>query len=300
MMNCQISSFWSGIISGIALLFLCTQCNILGKNLQNADLSGFKANNQAYIDSMIRSAGREAALGFSDSAQLISRNLILGLKGAMDTLDPDFKKMERKIAELGQMSRTQLDSLGEVLERRLGGLKADIQDEELKKFLIGLIEESTGSLKMQTKSLLSDMIQQALDDFDAQTAREKVQLIVRGAMDDSTRLLARELVHGALQPTVDTIMQRIEKLVQKEVPFVQRKAQQLLVALGLVSMAIIGWIWYQRRRYARLVSLLTYQIDKIPSQELYDELTKRIRNEAQRTELEPLLRQTLKEQGINE
>lgn len=300
MMNCQISSFWSDIISGIALVFLCTQCNILGKNLNNADLSGFKANNQGHIDSMIRSAGREAALGFSDSAQLISRNLILGLKGAMDTLDPDFKKMEQKIAELGQMSRTQLDSLGEIFERRIGGLKADIKDEELKKFLIGLIEESTGSLKKQTKSLLSDMIQQALDDFDAQTAREKVQLIVRGAMDDSTRLLARALVHGALQPTVDTIMQRIEKLVQKDVPFVQRKAQQLLIALGLVSVAIIGWVWYQRRRYARLVSLLTYQIDKIPSKELYDELTRRIRNEAQRTELEPLLRQTLKEQGINE
>ncbi len=299
-MNHSFSSFLAGIVGGAFLLFMFTQCNILGKNLDRADLSGFQTKNQPYIDSMIRSAGREVALGFSDSAQLISRNLILGLKGAMDTLDPDFKKMERKIAELGQMSRSQLDSLGQVLERRLSSLKADIQDEELKKYLIGMIEESTGSLKKQTKSLLSDMIQKALDDFDAQTAREKVQLIVRGALDDSTRLMARELVHGALQPTVDTIMERIEKLVHKDVPFVQRKAQQLLIAIGLVSMAIIGWIWYQRRRYARLVSLLTYQIDKIPSQELYDELTRRIRNEAQRTELEPLLRQTLKEQGIND
>jgi hypothetical protein len=91
----------------------------------------------------------------------------------------------------------------------------------------------------------------------------------------------------------------VEKLVRKDVPFIQRQAQQLLIALGLVAMAIIGWFWYQRRRYARLVSLLTYQIDKIPSQELYDELTKRIRSEAQRSELEPLLRQTLQDQGIN-
>ncbi|MBK6995985.1 MAG: hypothetical protein IPH31_14075 [Lewinellaceae bacterium] len=40
--------------------------------------------------------------------------------------------------------------------------------------------------------------------------------------------------------------------------------------------------------------MLTYEIDKIPSQTLYDELTKRIRNEAQKNELEPLLRDVLK------
>lgn len=286
-------------LSSIFFLLLLSQCNILGKNLNNADLSGFKTNNQAHIDSMLRSASRQAALGFADSAQLISQNLIKGLKGAMDTLNPDFRKLEQTIATLGRMSRHQLDSLGQTLEARLNGLKANIQDEELKKFLIGLIEESTGTLKKQTRSALSDMIQKALDDFDAETAKEKVQLIVRGALDDSTQMMARALVREALQPTVDTILNRVEKLVRKDLPFIQRQAQQLLIALGLVAMAIIGWFWYQRRRYARLVSLLTYQIDKIPSQELYDELTKRIRSEAQRSELEPLLRQTLQDQGIN-
>ncbi len=286
--------------TGTLLLFLFSQCNILGKNLNNADLARFKASNQIYLDSMARSASQQAAMGFADSARLISQNLIIGLKGVMDTLDPDFKKLEYRIAALGKMSRIQLDSLGQTLEARLDGLKDNVKDEELKKFLISIIEESTGSLKKQTKSMLSDMIQKALDDFDAETAREKVQLIVRGALDDSTQVLAQELVHSALQPTVDSIMGRIEKLVRKDVPFVQRQAQQLLIALGLVAIAIIGWFWYQRRRYARLVGLLTYQIDKIPSQELYDELTKRIRNEAQQAELEPLLRQTLKEQGINE
>ena len=94
-------------------------------------------------------------------------------------------------------------------------------------------------------------------------------------------------------------MKRVEKIVHKDVPFVQRQAKNLLLALGAVAAAIIGWIWYQRRRYAKLVSVLTYEIDKIPSQTLYDELTKRIRNEAQKNELEPLLRDVLKEQGIN-
>lgn len=282
-----------------SLLLLFTACNILKNNLDRADLSKFRLQNQAQIDSLMRNASRNAALGLADSAQLISRNLIAGLKGSMDTLDPDFKKLSSKIEALGRLSQAQLDSIGQKLESRLNGLKDNIKDEELKKFLIGLIEESTGKLKKETKSLLSDMIQEALNEFDTETAKQKIQIILDGALGDGTKQKAQELVAGALRPTVDTILTRIEKMVHKDVPFVQRQATTLLTALALLSMAIIGWVWYQRRRYAKLVSVLTYQIDKIPSQTLYDELTKRIREEAQKTELEPLLRDVLKEQGIN-
>ena len=281
------------------LLLFNTGCNILKNNLDNADLTKFRAKNQAQIDSLLRSASRSATLGIADTAKLISQNLLIGLKGSMDTLDPDFQKLKLKIEELGNLSQSQLDSLGKKLEARLNGLKANIKDEELKKFLISMIEESTGKLKTQTKTILSDMMQDALDSFDAETAKQKLQLIVRGVLDDSTKIQAERLVNGALQPTVDTILARIEKIVHKDVPFIQRQAKNLLFALAALAAAIIGWVWYQRRRYAKLVSVLTYNIDKIPSQELYDELTKRIREDAQKTELEPLLRKTLKEQGIN-
>lgn len=297
-------SFKTPIVPGCLILagflwLLFSGCGILKGNLDNADLKKFSANNQPYIDSISRTAARSFALGFADSAQLISRNLMTGLKGSMDTLDPDFKKIKRAIEELGQLSGAQLDSIGTKLESKLNGIKDNIKDEELKKYLVSIIEESTGTLKKSTKKLLSDMIQDALDSFDAQTAKEKIQVIINGALGDSTRKNAQLLVSEALQPTMDSLFHRIEKVVNKDLPFVQRKAKELLVALALLAAAIIGWVWYQRRRYAKLVALLTYQIDKIPSQTLYDELTKRIRNEAQRAELEPLLRDTLKEQGIN-
>ncbi len=281
------------------LLLFNTGCNILKNNLDNADLTKFRAKNQAQLDSLLRSASRSATLGIADTAKLISQNLLIGLKGSMDTLDPDFQKLKLKIEELSNLSQSQLDSLGKKLESRLNGLKANIKDEELKRFLISMIEESTGKLKTQTKTILSDMMQDALDSFDAETAKQKLQLIVRGVLDDSTKIQAERLVNGALQPTVDTILARIEKIVHKDVPFIQRQAKNLLFALAALAAAVIGWVWYQRRRYAKLVSVLTYNIDKIPSQELYDELTKRIREDAQKTELEPLLRKTLKEQGIN-
>jgi len=287
------------------LLFVClflfaSSCNILNQNLNKADLTKFRNKNQTQIDSLLRSAGMNATLGVSDTvgyvAKRAAQGLKEGLKGLSDTLDPEVKKI---IERIGNLSANQLDSLGERLESRLKSLKGEIKDEELKKFLLDMVEEATGKLKTQTRTALSDMIQNALDSFDAETARDKLQIILTGALGDSTKVLAQELVNGALQPTMDSLFKRIDKLVQKDVPFVDKQARKLLLALAVLSAAIIGWVWYQRRRYAKLVRVLTYEIDKIPSQTLYDELTKRIKNEAQKNELEPLLRKSLKETGLN-
>ncbi|MDX1911262.1 MAG: hypothetical protein SFV22_07245 [Saprospiraceae bacterium] len=294
-MNFRIISLF--LLSGCLVLAGCK--DFLKKQLDNADLAQFRDKNQAHIDSLLRGAAGNAAAGVADSAKLISQNLILGLKGSMDTLDPDIKKIMRTIDSIGNLSDAQLNKLGDNLERRLKNLKSEIKDEELTKFVVGMIEESTGKLKKETRTLLSNMIQEALASFDEETAKEKLQLIVRGVLDDSTKTRAQMIVNGALQPTMDTLLARIDKIVHKDVPFVQKQAKKLLFALAALAAAIIGWVWYQRRRYARLVALLTYNIDKMPSQSEYDELTKRIRNEAQKNELEPLLRQVLKEQGVN-
>ena len=289
-----------GLLLVVCLLLQALSCNILNQNLGKADLTKFRKNNQTQIDSLLRSAGMHTVLGASDTVAYLTKRaaqgLKEGLKGLSDTLDPEVKKI---IERIGNLSATQLDSLGERLESRLRSLKGEIKDEDLKKFLLDMVEEATGKMKKQTRTALSDMIQNALDSFDAETARDKLQIILTGALGDSTKIKAQELVNGALQPTMDSLFKRIEKIVHKDVPFVEKQARKLLLALAALSAAIIGWVWYQRRRYAKLVSLLTYEIDKIPSQTLYDELTKRIRNEAQKNELEPLLRETLKEQGIN-
>ena len=281
------------------VIALSSGCSILKSNLDTADFTKFRKNNQAQLDSLFMAAGTSAAIGMADNAELITQRLIAGLKGSMDTLDPDFQKLKLKIQELGNLSEAQLDSIGEKLETRLNSLKDNIKDEDLKRFLISIIEESTGTLKKQTKTMLSDMIQNALNSFDTETAKQKLQIMINGALSDSTRIKAQLLVNGAFQPTMDTLLARIDKIVHKDLPFVQRQAKNLLLALAALAAAIIGWVGYQRRRYAKLVGILTYQIDKIPSQTLYDELTKRIKNEAQKTDLEPLLRGVLKDQGIN-
>ncbi len=281
------------------LVFYFSACGILGKEVDRVDVKGLLKKTQPELDSLSIQAGRSASIGASEKAHLISQRLIHGLKGITDTLDPDIQKIMRTIDSLGNLSNAQLVKLGETLEIRLDRLKDSIKDEDLKKFLIGTIEEMTGKLRKETKYLLSDMIQASLDSLGTASSKEKIRLIINDLLGDSTQRQAQILVQNALQPTIDTILRGVDRIVNKDVPFVQKQASKLLILLALLAAGIIAFVWYQRKKYAKLVGLLTYEIDKIPSQTMYDELTHKIKNEAQKTGLEPLLRETLKDQGIN-
>jgi len=293
--NTQLTIF---LLMGL-LLFSSSACNLLKNQVGNIDVKALLEKTQPTLDTLSYQAGLNAANGAASKAQLISQNLIAGLKGSMDTLDPDIQKIMRTIDSLGNMTDAQLIKLGETLEARLDRLKTNIKDEELKKYLVSMVEGVTGKLRKDTKYLLSDMIQSTLDSLGSASSKEKIKLIINSLLGEDTKKQAQDLIQGALQPTMDTLLNRIDKIVHKDVPFVQRQANKLLISLGLLAAAIIGFVWYQRRRYAKLVGLLTYQIDKLSSKEAYDELTHQIKNEAQKTGLEPLLRETLKEQGIN-
>lgn len=282
-----------------AMLLQTAACNLLKNQVGNIDVKALLEKTQPTLDSLSYQAGVNATNGAASRAQLISQNLIAGLKGSIDTLDPDIQKIMRTIDSLGNMTDAQLIKLGETLEARLDRLKTNIKDEELKKYLLSMVEGATGKLRKDTKYLLSDMIQATLDSLGSASSKEKIKLIISSLLGEDTKKQAQDLIQGALQPTMDTLLNRIDKIVHKDVPFVQRQANKLLISLGLLAAAIIGFVWYQRRRYAKLVGLLTYQIDKLSSKEAYDELTHQIKNEAQKTGLEPLLRETLKEQGIN-
>ncbi|HOY05543.1 MAG TPA: hypothetical protein PLO67_09075 [Saprospiraceae bacterium] len=293
------------ITRSLPLLLFClvllfgAACGLLKNEVDRVDIKALLNKTQPEIDSIAYHAGQNATLGASDKARLLSQNLIQGLKGSMDTLDPDIQKIMRTIDSLGNLTDAQLNQLGQTLEVRLDRLKSSIKDEDLKKFLIGTIEEMTGKLRKETRYLLSDMIQASLDSLGTASSKEKIRMIISDLLGENTQQQAQVLIQGALQPTIDTILRGVDRIVNKDVPFVQKQASQLLVLLALLAAGIIGLVWYQRTKYAKLVGLLTYQIDKIPSQTLYDELTKRIRNEAQKEGLEPLLRDTLEEQGIN-
>ncbi|MBL7827202.1 MAG: hypothetical protein JNJ57_11255 [Saprospiraceae bacterium] len=273
--------------------------NMLKNQVDNVDVEALLKKMQPQTDSLLKNAARSAVAGVEQGAPALLKGVLQGLKGAIDTLDPDIQKIMRTIDSLGTLSADQLDKISQKIDLQVAQLKSDLKDEDLKKFLLGTVEELTGKLKKETRSALSDMIQQTLDDLTTDNSREKIKIILDQWLGKETQDKAQALVNAALKPTLDTLLGRIDKIVHKDVPFVQRQANKLLWTLGILSACIIGFVYYQRRKYARLVNLLTYSIHKIPSKDMYDELTKRIQDDAQRDGMESFLREVLKEQGLN-
>lgn len=129
-------------------------------------------------------------------------------------------------------------------------------------------------------------------------------------LGDSTRLLIRELrgeltspetarelaalINAAMTPTIE----KLDRSINQNLKVTQKYANEIILALLVAACLIIAWVWYQRRKYLNLVKLLTVQINDIPDQKYYDELTHRIQKEAIRSDMEPVLKEVLKGQGL--
>ena len=252
------------------------------------------------LDALAFSTGQNVALGIRDKADSISLKLITGFKGVFDTLDPDIKKLMSDIDKIGNLTDAQILKMGNTLDNQLTRLKGNIKDESLKIFILNMVEEVTGKLNNNTKNLLSNMITSALETLESESTKRRLNAVIDSLLNDANKQKAGMFLRSVLQPSIDTIMLKIDKVTQKDIPFIQKQASNLLLLIGGIALAIIGFIWYQRMKYVKLIKVLTTQIELIPEQKEYDKLTKNIRKQTLIEGVEPLLRSILKDQGNND
>jgi len=263
---------------------------------------GPNAQTKKLLDSASYDIGKNVVAGANSEVRALSRNLINSLKTYADTLDPLdplTRKIKRQVDSLGQLTNAQVDSIGLTVLRRVIDLKREVKDEELKRFFLDAITKAGNTVDRKTRPLLANMIETALDSLNSTATRGKLAAIRDSLLNEATQRKLQDIIRLSLQPTLDTLTTRIRSIIHDDLPVVQKYATQFLFGLGAVLSAIIAWVWYQRRRYLRLVQLLTNQIHRIPDNNTYDKLVGQIQSEAQKENLEPLLRETLTDQGIN-
>ncbi|MGZ3814230.1 MAG: hypothetical protein ACXVJN_20845 [Mucilaginibacter sp.] len=277
-------------------LFLCVivpliacimSCNLQGKL------------DKINVDSASKAAGNNFVVGATQQVPALTQKILQSLKVAQDTLNPDLQKIYKVIDSLGTLSNAQLTKLADNLHQQITRLKGDVKDTTLKTFLIKTLESMTGKLQNDTKVLLNNVIQSTLDSLKAPSTKAKMDTIISHLLDENTQSKTQLLISRSLQPTIDSLTNRVDKMIKGDIPFVKREAYGLLAGLGIVAIAIIAFVWYERSKYARLVKILTYHINKIPNKDVYDDLTSQIQDHTQKESLEPLLRNTLQKQGIN-
>lgn len=286
------------LFSGMQL----SSCNLLKNLVGRIDLDKPLATAKPQLDTITLRAGIKFSQGLDSNVTSIAKHLLSGLKGSMDTLDPDLKKLVHLIDSIGNLSAAQIKKIGDSLHIQLLRVKDDIKDSTLKNFLVNTVEAMTGKLKQGTKGLLGDLLLNALDSLKSQRGKESLNELVKTLFSDSNAQRTQQFISTALQPTMDSLASKIDRTLNRvhtEVGFVQRNAWWVIVGVGILALCIISYVWYERRKYRQLVGLLTYQIHRMPEQVSYDNVTQQIQSEAQRTGLEPLLRKSLQEQGIN-
>ncbi len=281
------------------IVYLCISlfsCNIqkgVQRDIDTLDLSKPIRKITPAADALVRGLTGNAVMGVSDSSKKALSIILKNLGGAMDKMDPDIKKLLTVISTVGDTTSLQVTKIGNSLHWQVGKLNGDI------KLMGSTVEKIVGTLKGDTKDILSNMIENALDSLKSPSSKVKIDSIISNILDQNTKLKTQQFVNGALQPTLDSLAFKLHNVVYEDIPFVKKQAYWFIAGLALIAVLIIGFVWYERSKYARLAKVLTYQIDKIPAQNVYDELTNNIKEHAQREDLEPLLQKILKTQGIN-
>lgn len=261
-----------------------------------------------------KSAGSDLGDGLSSQTDKIGSGLIRGVTDEL-TNEERRKKLETMLSELiarvGASANTQVTSIrdtliGEYTRKWLSDIRDDLTGAPMRANVEKLLDEVLGAgtrhrlagirdelLGHNTRELLASIMARLREEAVGDSTAEAVARLLQTALGDKTNAALRAIVDSA----ATTLNARLKE-TGENLGFFKDYAIELLVGLGAVAIAIIGYIWWQRRKYLRLSQVLTTQIHDIPKKDEFNELTARISRKAKEQGLEPLLRDLLSKQGI--
>jgi hypothetical protein len=261
------------------------------------------------LEKMGASAGR----GVSSQSDSIGTALV---RGAMNELtDPQTQKKIRQFVDSIISSATDTltyktvamrDSLinrkiliwADSLMEALTGRQLQLNMEKIQLALIGKTKTDVLELKKAFNDLLNQILSQdtrgKLGSFRDELLGEKTNLAITKIADT----LVSHIVDSAMVKLSSRYRTDINPLIEGDIGFVNKNAKSLLITIGAIAAAIIILVWRSRVRYLRLTTLLTKQINAIPDQGVYDQVTAKIKDDAMTAGLEEQLRELLQKNGL--
>ena len=246
-----------------------------------------------------RDLGEGLVDGAGEQADTIGIQLVKGLTGTLtDSLTK--RELSLVVSQLGDTLVSRVTAvrdslLGVYTEQWLSRARSNLVGAETKKEIAALREELIGQ---RSRLLLADLRNELL----GEATRGKVDSLRAVLLGSGTRMAIDSLITASITSIALGYEQNIKPKIMEQEGLVKKYATQILWTGGGVSagLLILGGILFSRyKKSKKALEVMTYQIDKIPDEKAYDELTHRIKDQAKKESVEPFLRKVLAEQGIN-
>ena len=257
--------------------------------------------------------GSDLGKGVSSKTDTIGHTLVAG---AMNELtDPAVRK------KVSLLLDSILTNLTDSLTIRTKALEDTLLDRKVLVWADSLIQTLTGNrLKMNMDSIqavligktkrdvleMRDGFSQLLAQVLSDNTRNRLGLMRDELLGAKTNTALVRIIDTAVAHIVDSSMLKIadglrtgiNPLITRDISFVSKNATWLLITIGAIAALIIFLVWQNRKKYLRMVTIIAKHIHDIPDQQVYDQVTARIKQDSVATGLEPDLRNLLTRNGL--
>jgi hypothetical protein len=251
-----------------------------------------------------KNMGKNVVAGATEKTDSLARTIVAGARDEL-TSHTTKVKAERFIDSI-------LTSLKDSLNPEVAALRDTIFNPKVIKWSDSLVEALTGKkVRLNVQSLqaafvgkskkdIQDLlisVKAAINDI-TDTTTGKVALLRDELLGPKTDSAINRIVAHAMDTITKRIVSDINPQLRGDVSLINQYATSWLLLMGGIAVVIIFLIWWNRRRYIKMVALLTKHIHNIPDENVYDKVTAKIKDEAITTGLEPSLRKILQKNGM--
>lgn len=228
------------------------------------------------LDSMISNAGLSA-----NKQVVLLRDSIIN--------DITTEKINRLISKVMQTA------VGDSTKARLGALRDELLGIKLRMQIAALRNELLGDeTNMRLQRIAKDAMASVLND----SVGIKIGIIRDTLLSSKTNNLLKAIIDTAMFGIAERLREDLNPQLRDNLTFIKKYATELLLTLAALAAGIVTLVWRNRQKYLKTVALLTSHIQNIPDQKIYDEITRRIKNDAVKAGVEPTLRTVLKDNGM--
>ncbi len=249
--------------------------------------------------------GKNLGKGVASESEQIGANLILGIRNELT----DSVTRIKIAGFLDSLITSVVDSTGKKIVKSsdsiffhkilpwadsivvtLLGPKVQADLAKLQYTLVGKTKEDV----FEMKAALEQLIVFALSD----STQGRIGMLRDELLGAKTDTAVSKIVDHAMTQIINRYNKDLNPVIKDDISFVEKNAKELLLLTGAVALGIIFFVWLSRRKYLKLVAVLSKHINEIPDQKIFDQITSNIKKETVPGLLEPTLRKVLEKNGM--